>query len=246
MKRIYLVSVMLILFSCKEKTKSDLSADEIINKAIEVSGGNLYKSSKISFSFRNKDYVSENSGTILKRSFKIDSIKYTDVKNNSGFERYINDALVLVSDSLASLYSNSINSVHYFAQLPYRLNDKSVNKELLEEKVINNKTYYVVKVTFDKKGGGDDFEDTYYYWIQKESFKPDYLAYDFHENGGGVRFRKAYNERYVNGIRFVDYKNYKPKNHSATIEQIADLYSNNQLELLSEIKLENIKVDKEN
>ena len=102
---------MLILFSCKEKTKSDLSADEIINKAIEVSGGNLYKSSKISFSFRNKDYVSENSGTILKRSFKIDSIKYTDVKNNSGFERYINDALVLVSDSLASLYSNSINSV---------------------------------------------------------------------------------------------------------------------------------------
>ena len=247
MKRVYLILVLFImLFSCKERTETNLSAEEIINNSITVCGGDLYKSSKISFRFRDKNYVSENRGTILKRSFEIDSVNYIDVKNNSGFERYINDALVLIPDSLASLYSNSINSVHYFVQLPYRLNDKAVNKELLEEKVINNKSYYVVKVTFDKNGGGDDFEDTYYYWIQKQSFKPDYLAYDFHENGGGVRFRKAYNERYINGIRFVDYENYKPKNNSATIQQIADLYLNNQLELISEIKLENINVINEN
>jgi len=246
MKRSFLFLVIVLLFSCKQASKKELTADEIVDRAIEVCGGNRYESSKISFTFRDKEYVSEKKGTILKRSFKIDSIKYTDVKNNSGFERYINDALVLVSDSLASVYSNSINAVHYFAQLPYHLNDRAVHKELLNEQVIANKLYYVVKVTFDQKGGGDDFEDTYYYWIQKESFKPAYLAYDFHENGGGVRFRKAYNERYVNGIRFVDYKNYIPKNSTVTLEQMVDLYANDQLELLSDIKLEHIKVTSEN
>jgi len=71
-------------------------------------------------------------------------------------------------------------------------------------------SYYKLKVTFDQDGGGDDFDDTYVYFFNKATFKPDYLAYDFHVNGGGMRFREAYNERYVNGIRFVDYNNMKP------------------------------------
>tara|TARA_R110000868_G_scaffold4211_15_gene26780 strand:- start:18953 stop:19693 length:741 start_codon:yes stop_codon:yes gene_type:complete len=246
MKNLYVFLAIVLLVSCKESVKKVLDADEIVNKAIEVCGGDLYEFSVISFKFRDKEYISENRGTILKRIFKSDSLNYIDIKTNTDFQRYIDDTPVSVSDSVAALYSNSVNSVHYFAQLPYRLNDKAVHKELIKEQIIANKSYYLVKVTFDKNGGGNDFDDTYLYWLNKETFKPDYLAYDFHTDGGGLRFREAYNERYVEGIRFVDYKNYKPKDSLATLEQVADLFIKNQLELLSEINLENITVKRTN
>ena len=125
------------------------------------------------------------------------------------------------------------------------MNDAAVNKEFLGETEIKGADYYKIKVTFNQAGGGDDFDDTYIYWFNKETFKPDYLAYDFHVDGGGMRFREAYNERYVNGIRFVDYKNLKPKNSNATILQIDSLYTNNQLELLSKIELKNVSVNQD-
>ena len=244
MKRFYLFYSFLIVIACKEA--KSLTADEIVNQAIEISGGNLYDISTISFDFRDKSYVSKNKGTVLERIFKSDSLNYTDIKSNIDFQRFINDIPVTVSDSLAQLYSSSINSVHYFAQLPYRLNDTSVHKELIGEATIGTTNYYVVKVTFDQKNGGVDFEDTYMYWFNKETFKPDYLAYDFHTDGGGVRFRKAYNERYVDGIRFVDYENYKPKDPKETLDNILDAFLNDRLELLSKIELKNINVSFEN
>ncbi|ADV51486.1 hypothetical protein Celal_4244 [Cellulophaga algicola DSM 14237] len=241
-----LITFIIILSACKNVTDKKLTANEIVNKAILVSGGDLYETSKIAFKFRDKEYESDAKGTILKRKFVSDSLNYIDIKTNSDFQRYINDTPVVVSDSVSSVYGDAINSVHYFAQLPYHLNDKAVNKILLGEQQLNGVFYYLIQITFKQNGGGTDFDDTYYYWFNKETFTPDYLAYDFHTNGGGVRFRKAYNERYVNGIRFVDYENYKPKNNTATIENIADLYTKNQLELLSKIVLENITVVSEN
>ena len=145
-------------------------------------------------------------------------------------------------DSLANIYSNSINSVHYFAYLPYGLNDPAVNKEFLGEMAIKGKDYYKVKVTFDQENGGDDFDDVYIYWFNKETFKPEYLAYEFHVNGGGLRFREAYNERYVNGIRFVDYNNYKSVSDSQSIYEIDSLFNKGELELLSKIELKDVVV----
>ena len=184
-----------------------------------------------------------NGQRVYKRISDLDSTTIIDVKRGDDFERYMNDSLVMVHDTMAVKYANSINSVHYFVRLPYGLNDAAVNKELLGKETIKNKEYYKVKVTFDQQGGGDDFEDTYLYWFDIESFKPDYLAYDFHVNGGGQRFRKAYNERYVNGIRFVDYENYKPKKNGTDILEIGQLYDKGELELLSKIELKNIVVE---
>jgi hypothetical protein len=242
MKYLRLFFLLLLISSCNETSKKNLTAQEIVDKSIEIAGGKLYERSTISFKFRDKNYISESKGKTLKRIFNSDSLRYIDIKTNDSFQRYVDDVLVEISDSLATVYGNSINSVFYFAQLPYRLNDAAVNKELLNEVKIKGKDYFVIQVTFDPENGGDDFGDTYLYWMNKETFMPDYLAYDFHTDGGGVRFREAYNERYVNGIRFVDYKNYNPENSKVTVIQTANLFENNQLELLSDIQLENVKV----
>ncbi len=243
MNRWYFIFTTLLVIACNEKAREP-SVKEVIDKSIAASGGENYNEMDISFRFRDIDYSSELSGNerTMNRSFQNDSARIIDVKSPKGFQRFVNDTIVTLSDSLANVYTNSVNSVHYFALLPYGLHDAAVNKKFLGMVTIDSTEYYKIEVTFDQKGGGDDYDDIYVYWFNTKTFKPDYLAYEFHINGGGQRFRKAFNERVVGGIRFVDYKNYKNPQLNHSIYSIDSLYQSNALELLSEIKLENILV----
>ncbi|MEX0315670.1 MAG: DUF6503 family protein [Allomuricauda sp.] len=244
MRKTLIGILTLFVLSCKDKPKTEVTVQEIVDKSINVSGGDMYASHGTSFEFRNRKYISQNvdGKKILKRVSMLDSVTILDIKTNTSFERYMNNTMTDLPDSISNRYANSVNSVHYFARLPFGLNDRAVNKELLGEETLKGKEYYKVKVTFDQAGGGDDFDDTYVYWFNKETFKPDYLAYDFHVNGGGQRFREAYNERYVNGIRFVDYNNYKPKTKGTDILGIGQLFEKGELDLLSKIELSKIEV----
>jgi len=245
MKKLILFFLLLPILSCQE-AKEPLSAQQIIDKSIEASGGINYKEAQVSFEFRDKKYASTNTaGTVvMERISNMDSVVIRDVKEKNDFKRFINDSLIAVPDSLARRYMNSINSVHYFSRLPYGLNDGAVKKELLEEVIIKGTPYYKVKVTFDQQGGGDDFEDIYLYWFNQETFLPDFLAYEFHVDGGGVRFRRAYNERFISGIRFVDYENYKGSPKAFDFFKIDSVFAASGLELLSKIELEHIGVNR--
>lgn len=249
MGRIY-IAVLIFGFigfiSCKEEKKAtQLSAQELVDKSIVASGGELYNTSSFSFEFRNRTYVLDRStgSKVLKRIQKNDTLDIIDIKTSNSFERYIDGEQVKVADSLAIAYGNSVNSVHYFAYLPYGLNDPAVKKENLGEIVIKGTKYHKVKVTFCQENGGDDFDDVYIYWFNESTNKPDYLAYEFHVNDGGLRFREAYNERIIKGVRFVDYYNYKPKSENHSIYRIDNLFLKNELELLSKIELRNITVN---
>ncbi|WP_222984369.1 DUF6503 family protein [Flagellimonas meishanensis] len=244
MKRYLMPLVALLLINCKQTEKITFTAQEIVDESIKDSGGALYGNHNTSFVFRDRTYISEvqDGQKILKRLSHLDSVRIMDLKTNLSFKRFINDTLVALPDSIANRYANSVNSVHYFARLPLGLNDPAVRKELLGTESIKGKDYFKIKVTFDQKGGGDDFDDIYVYWFNKETFKPDYLAYDFHVDGGGQRFREAFNERYINGIRFVDYNNYKPKTKDSDILDIGQSFDKDALELLSKIELKDIKV----
>ena len=243
MKRGIIIVCLMLFCACSERNKK-LSAQEIVDRSIEVSGGDRYATRKISFDFTAILYTSVPMGNqkILTRQLRTDSTQILDVKSPKGFERFINDSLVKLPDTVATAYANALNSVHYFAYLPYGLNDKAVQKRYLETTKIDSSEYHKIEVTFNENGGGDDFDDTYIYWFNTKTFKPEYLAYEFHVDGGGHRFRAAFNERVVGGIRFVDYKNYKNTNLEISIYNIDSLYLSDNLELLSEIKLENIEV----
>ena len=144
--------------------------------------------------------LTENNGNFkLIREF--DSI--IDGLTNDGFERFINLKKQTLSDADSTKYANSVNSVHYFSVLPFGLNDKAVHKKLLPSSTIKGKEYYKVEVTFSENGGGEDFEDVFIYWIGKQDFLVDYLAYSYHTNGGGKRFRVLKEAIVKNGIRFV-------------------------------------------
>jgi len=235
--------VIVFISSCKPEIKV-LTAQEIIDKSIVASGADKVSTAAIDFDFRNRHYTAvRNKGKFsLIRITKNETTETKDILSNGGFERYRNDEFIIVPDSMATRYSGSVNSVHYFAVLPFGLNDAAVKKKLLKEATIKGKTYYKIEVRFSEDGGGEDFDDVFVYWINKQDFKIDYLAYSYHVNGGGKRFREATNERIINGIRFVDNHNYKAKNASTKLENLDKAFENSELEKLSEINLKNVHV----
>lgn len=238
-----MISLLFLATACKEKKHPGLNAQEIVDRSIEAAGGDRYGRSAVSFVFRGRTYTMESySGRrLLKRITVTDTAVVTDIKEGNEFRRLMNDSLVQVPDTMAVKYANSVNSVHYFAYLPYGLNDKAVNKELLGEATLDGKSYYKIRVTFDRLGGGSDYEDVFIYWINKETFAVDFLAYEYHTDGGGIRFREAYNERYVNGIRFADHHNYQAETGTDLL-QLDSLFLTGSLTWLSDIELEDIRV----
>ena len=240
MKLILFTFLTILFISCSEK--KPLNVQTIVDKSIEISGGKKYQNFDLEFDFRKRHYIiHKKNGLFSYERLSNDSIK--DVVNNHGFTRFINNKPVSLPDSIASRYANAINSVVYFVLLPNGLNDQAVVKQLIGKKTIYGKEYYKIKVTFKEEGGGDDFDDIYIYWINKNTFKVDYLAYYFHTNGGGFRFREAYNERNIKGIRIVDYKNYKPLQKHDFVGDLDTLFIKNKLKLVSKIENKNVVIN---
>ncbi len=244
--RIKLTVVLISFLICGLDSNSQESAQGIIDKTIEVSGGDNYHNYIMEFDFRHKHYVSKrNNGVfeyarIVKDNGKKVIASYGNMKP---FLLTINGEQKDISKEKAKSIQNSINSVNYFALLPYGLNDKAVFKTYKGVNIIKGTKYYTIEVKFSEDGGGKDFEDVYLYWINTTTYKVDYLAYSYLVDGGGVRFREAYNERYVNGLRFVDYNNYKSNDKSIELSELPQLFMDEQLKLLSKIELENISVN---
>ncbi|MEC3907810.1 DUF6503 family protein [Tamlana sp. 2201CG12-4] len=244
-KPLLVFSVLSVLiFNCKQSPVQN--ANHITDKSIEISGGELLKRSAVKFDFRDKHYtaIRDNGSFVLERTFINDSVIVADKLSNNGFERLVDNKPAKIPDSMIPRYSASVNSVHYFSVLPYGLNDAAVNKDYIGKATVKNENYHKIKVTFNQEGGGEDFEDVFVYWVNSKNYKVDYLAYSYSESHGiGLRFREAYNERFVKGIRFVDYNNFRSADTNIKLEELDMFFEKGQLELLSKIELKNIEVN---
>lgn len=216
-------------------------ADSIVNLAIEAHGGDLYTKADYSFTFRDKKYRFKNNGSNYEYSSegqKGDSL-IKDVMVNNDFTRNINTKKQNLTPEDAGKYGESLNSVIYFATLPYKLQDASVHKKYIEQTTIKGKQYDVIQVTFGQDGGGKDFDDEYMYWINTETHKMDYFAYNYQVNDGGVRFRAAFNPRAVAGVTFQDYINYEAP-VKTPLNDLPALYEQSKLKEASKILTENV------
>ena len=237
--------IILLSFSCRSDRSEITDPQVIIDKTIERSGSNIIANSEIQFRFRDKSYRAKREQGIfeLVREFEDSTGVIKDVLSNTGLQRFRNETLVLLEDIQASKYASSVNSVHYFAVLPYGLNDSAVKKRYLGMAKINDQNYYKIEISFHEEGGGEDFEDVFIYWINKSNFYIDYLAYSYNEEDGiGIRFREAFNERFINGTRIVDYKNYKPNKDAVTLNDLDTSFERGELKLLSKIILEDFEI----
>jgi len=217
-------------------------AQEVVDKSIKVHGGKKYSKKDYQFDFRKKTYSYHNDGTQYQytRRFINEGKSIQDILNNAGFSRSIDGELQSLDEKQIRAGSNGVNSVIYFAMLPHFLNDKAAHKTYLEKTEIKGEEYHKIKVHFDEANGGDDHDDIFIYWFNVKNYKLDYLAYSYEVNGGGVRFREAYNSRKVGGIIFQDYINYKG-DKTIDVQEMDRLFIEGKLKELSRIELENIK-----
>ena len=217
---------------------------KIIDKVIQNHGGDGYENVRVSFDFRGRHYVMlhKNGAFQYERHFSNSSGQIKDVLNNQGFKRFLNHHDITDTVRKAAAYARSVNSVAYFALLPYRLNDPAVNKTYLGTGEIKEELYHKILITFDQVKGGDDYSDQFVYWIHAKDMTMDYLAYLYYTDGGGKRFRAPINVRTVGGIRFADYENYQQVDDKIKLEDYDKEYNQGSLKILTKIELENLDV----
>lgn len=228
-------------YKANKENKKSAKAERIITDAINAHGGHRYDNAHYSFTFRNKQYTFQNLGvryTYTVKSAKDDKVIF-DRLDNSGLTRSINDKSITLSEKEIKAYTGSLNSVIYFATLPHKLKDEAVIKSYVGETKIKGKKYHIIDVRFTEEGGGQDHDDTFHYWIGKDDNIIDYIAYNYQVNGGGVRFRSAYNKRNVDGIIFQDYINFKADLGTPLID-LPKMYEENTLKKLSLIETEKV------
>lgn len=247
-----IASVFLFLFSCQNQSKkgstavTDPKAQAIIDTAIIRGGFPVLDYASVNFDFRDKHYKYKRDGDLYEyqRIFTEengDAVR--DLVQNQELTRYVNGKAISLTTKRSKAFWNSINSVMYFAFLPYKLNDKAVIKEYLGETDLRGKNYHKIRVSFKAEGGGKDFDDVFIYWFDTSEYRMDYLAYTYHTDGGGTRFREAFNPRRIQGIHIQDFKNLKPKRKgSIKLEDIDQAWQQDKLEFLSNIEIENVQI----
>lgn len=232
----------LLVLAILGNTPPSLSTDPqaLIDASIAAHGGDLFERSVVSFDFRGKHFRIERKGGMytIERTYEDDGEHVREVLNNEGVFREEGGDRVILAPWTRRTVEREVNSVAYFAQLPYKLNDPAVRKAYLGEATINGEAYHKIEVTFAEEGGGRNPELRFVYWIHQTRHTLDYLAYTSDDG----RFRAAYNPRIIEGLRFVDYVNYRAKYTDDRIQDNDAPYAAGDLEELSRIELENVQV----
>jgi hypothetical protein len=224
-----------------ENLESQPKAEQLFLETLRAHGGDLYLTASYSFQFRDKQYafVHDHDSYLYSVSHIDNGQVILDELKNGTFSRKINGAATELTQKEISKYTEALNSVIYFATLPYKLRDKAVNKTYGGETTIKGKNYDILEITFDQKGGGKDHDDEFMYWIDRDTKHIHYLAYRYSSSGGGVRFRSAYHPRVVSGIRFQDFINYEAP-VGTPLDSLPRLYETGKLKELSKIETANV------
>jgi hypothetical protein len=237
-------SGFLTLFLFLSACATGPDAQAIVDRAIRTHGGQVLRSAVVEFDFRDRSFRATRDGGIYRyeRMFADTSGRIHDIMTNDSLYREVDGVRVPLTDAQRRSIESGVNSVIYFALLPFNLNDPAVRKQYLEEAVVEGEPYHKIEVTFDQEGGGRGYEDRFVYWIHRDRYTMDYLAYRFYEDQGGTRFRRAVNPRVIGGVLFADYENFTADTLEEAIEGYDEILEAGALRLVSRIDLENIRV----
>ena len=245
-----ILCLCLLSFACTPtgpatETPPLFEADQIIHEAVTTASLTQLDSAAYTFRFRDKQYTYQKAAGrfTYERWWTVDSTgrSIRDVLTNDGLARYVNDRPVALTGKQDTAYAASVNSVIYFAFLPYALLDPAANLTYLGRQRIRGEPLDAIGVHFSPAGGGNDFEDSFRYYFEPGTRRLRYLAY-VEKGNVEPRFREAYNERVEAGITVRDYRNYYPgKGVRLPVDSLAARFSAGELTLLSVIALEEVR-----
>ena len=233
----------------------------IVEKSIEHHGGERYASSDTSFRI-----VSRSGAFRVEARQDGGLYRYAVIQDTDDGERTVvatnDDVEILVDGEPQPVpaedeqrWRDFVSARVYFPFLPYRLDDPSVRQEDLGletwpvigsgdvETGEGERELHKVKVTFEE-GSSTEAQDEYLYWFDPETGRLEQLAYSFR---GGLRFRVAEDYRRVGGLLFADHENYgvdwKEGQTPDPVDAITPEYVREEMEHISTVKLEDVKVE---
>ncbi len=222
-------------------------AETLIDRAIAAHGMERLDRAVVTFDFRGKRFaVRRQDGRFRFTRTYADSTgaRVREVFSSDSLYRTVGGARQPLPPEAQRALVATPNSGRYFALLPYKLQDPAVQAQYLGRDTLRGTPYHQVEVTFRQEGGGRDWQDRFVYWLHPERHTMDYLAYYFHTDGGGSRFREAVNVRTIGGVRVADYLNYAAAVDTldTAIHRYGEIMEAGRLELVSEIRLDSVQV----
>ncbi len=217
-------------------------AQKIVDESIAFYGMDELNHKTLDFDFRKYHFLIQFNGGdyFYQRTFHDDSLgQVKDQLSNHGFVREVNGLVIPQNEKDSVKYAAAVNSVVYLALLPLKLNDPATHKKYLKSVKMKGKDYDEIAVSFDEEHGGEDHQDVFYFWFDQKDHSMDYFAY----SQGGKRFRAVKNLINSGALKLQNYVNYKSKEgEQTTLSEYHQLYEDGKLEKLSEIVLEDLKL----
>ncbi len=171
-------SVLTILTSLAAPVVATADNLPIVDRSIELHGGDLYEHSTISFTIVSKSgafdaEVLQDGGTFRYAVISdTDQGRRTVVSTNDGVQVLLDGEPQEVPADRAQRFRDFVSARVYFPLLPYRLDDPSVHQEDLGLETWPGadgpRGLHKVKVTFEG-GSSTDAQDEYLYWFDPET-----------------------------------------------------------------------------
>lgn len=226
--------------SCAEKPT--LTAEQILSKSIEATGGKKFYNSTIRFEADNLHYTLERKNHIT--NFTAERLKENDsmkaVYNNGQISYYLNGVYQEPGTYSQRILNTKVDGFVYAFSLPFVLDQNAVRLSRDPDVTIRRQNYHVLHATFAKTEDGHD--DEFYLYIHPETFLVEFYAMRYYYAGGKNLFRRLYNSRMVDGLRFADYYSFTATESDIPLGDLYKYYSVPQLREVQHVQYTNIEV----
>ncbi len=228
-------------------SSADADLPDIVARAIEHHGGDLYEQSQISMTI-----------TSLSGSFRIDATRdggrfehvVTDPPRDGRPERRVEltnegvqewrggDEVALDAEGERRARAFADARV-FFPLLPYTLKGGDIHFEDRGLETWEGRELQRVKVSFTP-GTSNDADDAYTFWFDPETGRVEQFGYDF---DNGLRFRKVTSFQRVGGVLFSDQENYAVDGGKVPVDTLTPEYVAGSMRLLSRVVISDVTVD---
>lgn len=231
-----------LLVSCN--SEPEITGQDILDRAIEVSGGEQFFHSTISFDASGMHYTMERDGHLsnFTAERQVDTTYYKATYRNGYQQYFVNGVEQEESFSSRKFISSRIDGFLYLMSIPHVFDQTAVIVERMEDVLIRRKTYQVIHITFTKLPE-DDPGNEFYLYIDPETGFVEFSAEKFDLDGETNLLRKAFNPRTINGIRIVDYKMFTTSDTSMQLADYYKAYDIPNLTPLPDLTFTNVEVE---
>ena len=227
----------------------ETNIEAYLDTVIAAHGGDVLDRATVTFTFRGDAFMLRRyDGQFRYERTTTDSLgkRVVEGVTNTDVYRVVEGDTVALDSDARDEVATAVNSVAYFALLPYPLQDPPVQAAYAGRDTVEGTAYHRVSVTFDE-GGGQDYRDVFLYWFAADTHSMDYLAYAFGVggplSGQGTRFREAFNVRNVGGVRVADYRNYRAEDVGPdALTRYPHAWKRGATEQVSTVALEEVNV----